>query len=81
MRKKKPKLVKLHWYDAKGFTGVQKEIFLGSNLIELCPVCETYGYILIENEDAIVIVTEDSSDGVDATIVPKKWLIRIEDIK
>lgn len=69
----KKKIVKLKWLDAKAYTGEIREVIMNVPIKQLLCKCETYGTILKEDENGIVIMTEDGGNEIDCTVIPAGW--------
>ena len=74
--KKNQKIVCVKWMDACAFSKVDRKEVCDISPKDLLVYTETYGIILKEDDVAITILQEDSTEQIDATVIPKVLIIK-----
>jgi hypothetical protein len=84
MATRKPKIgdkVEVTWKDAAGEIKTNREEVDNVSPKELLITNKTYGIFHKEDDEAILIIQEDSVTDIDYTVIPKGWPLKIKILK
>lgn len=70
-------IVEIVWLDAIGKSSVHRDEVESVDPKDLLVLTSTYGVYYKDDGVAIMILQEDSQDGVDYTVIPKNWIVKI----
>lgn len=81
MKAKIEDIVEITWMDAAGETAREKEEVENLDPKDLLEETKTYGIFYKEDDEAVIILQEDSPRTVDYTVIPKSLIIETRKLK
>lgn len=73
--------VEVIWKDALGDMTADKETVINSEPKDLLAITKTYGILYKEDDEAVIILQEDSDTRVDYAVLPKGMIVKISKLK
>jgi hypothetical protein len=72
----KKRIVEVTWMDAYGEISASREKVDSCNPSDFLVPCKTYGILYKEDNNAVLLLTEDSANDVDIAVIPKPWILK-----
>lgn len=81
MKNSKDKIVCVTWLDAAGMQKEDKDKIKDMSPSDLLVTTTTYGILWKSDDNAIILLQENSDEQVDYTVIPKSLIIKTEILK